>query len=121
MNSSTAQRLHRDVARSVVRSAHLLLEGTGVVHLDRAVASDADRVTLERTRCRPFQVDAILVETATVAWAFKLLLGFEPVRRATQMGAYAFQREDFLLAVVFGVHNPYTELRLEPLFDLPRR
>src|SRR4051812_700265 len=37
------------------------------------------------------------------------------------MRANGFEREDFLLTVVFGVHDPHAELRLVALFYLPRR
>ncbi len=80
-----------------------------------------DRVALQRPRGRAFEVDAVLVKPAAVAGAFEFLLRFEPVRRAAQVRADALEREDLLLAVVFGVDDPHAELRLESLFDLPGR
>src|SRR4051794_13005512 len=78
-------------------------------------------VSLEWPWRGAFEIDAVLVKTAPMAGAFKLLLRFQPIRRATQVCAHTLEGKYFLLPVVFGIHNPNAKLGFEPLFNLTGR
>src|SRR5262249_26309634 len=64
---------------------------------------------LERSRSRALEVDAALVEAAAVAGALELVLGDEPARRASEVGALREDRVD-----AFGLaHDPHALVLLE--------
>src|SRR3954468_11170796 len=80
---------HRDKRRGIIPRPHFLLERATLINLDGTIAPDTDRVALQRPRCRSFEVDAVFVKPTTVAWAFELLLRFQPVRRTPKVRAHA--------------------------------
>jgi hypothetical protein len=96
------------------------VESPTLVHLELSVVRDADRVPLERPRCRSFEVDAVLVEAAAVARALELLLGLEPAGRAPQVRADGLERVDLLIPLEVTVHHPHAVLGYELRLDLSR-
>src|SRR3954469_13713509 len=80
---------HRNKRGGIIPCPHFLLKCAALIDLDRAVASDADRIALQRPGCGPFKVDSVLIKTTAVARAFKLLLRFKPVGGAPKVRAHA--------------------------------
>src|SRR5262245_42352248 len=72
---------------------------------------------LERSRRRALEIDAALVEAAAVAGALELVLGDEPARRASEVGAL---REDRVDALGLA-HDPHALVLLELRAHLPDR
>src|SRR4051812_11933430 len=106
MSSDRSSGLRDDKRFRIGPLAKLFLERLALVDFQLPVVADANGVALERTRRRAFEIDPVLIKTATVARTFELLLAFEPVRRATKVRANGLQRIDLLPAVVFAVHDP---------------
>src|SRR5213594_2245699 len=79
------------------------------------VVADRDLQPIERPRRRPFEVEPRLVEAATVARAFELVLRREPAWRASEVRALGENRVDAL----FLAHDPDALLLLVLLADLP--
>src|SRR2546422_4803990 len=79
------------------------------------VVADRDLQPIERPRRRPFEVEPRLVEAATVAGAFELVLRCEPAWRASEMRALGENRVDPLLRA----HDPNPLLLLVFFADLP--
>ena len=52
------------------------------------IVAHGDSKAVQRSRCRPFEIQTRLKEAATVARTFEFILGSEPTRRATQMGTF---------------------------------
>src|SRR5262245_21129745 len=102
MPSLVSARLGGDEAGGVNPLTHFLLERLALIDFDLAVVGDRNRVPLQGARRRAFEVDPVLVKSAAVARAFELLLSFKPIGRAPQVGAHTLERENLLLAVVFG-------------------
>src|SRR5438128_5252294 len=88
-----------------------------LVDQELAVLGLGDAQALERPGRRPLEVDAGLVEAATVARALELVLGGEPARRAAQVGALGEERVDALL----GADDPDALVLLELLAHLADR
>src|SRR5262245_16406500 len=88
-----------------------------LVDEDLPVLGLGDAEPLERARRGALEVDAGLVEAAAVARTFELVLGGEPARRATQVGALGEQRVEALL----GADDPDALVLLELLAHLTDR
>src|SRR5215469_10188546 len=65
--------------------AFFFLEFPALIHKNLPVVSETDRVSLQRPRCRAFEVHVGDVVTAAVAGAFEFLFGLQPVRRAAEV------------------------------------
>src|SRR5260221_2947726 len=65
----------------------LFLELGVLVDQDLPVVGERDLVAFERSRSRPLEVDAGLLEARALARALEVLLGGEPVRRAPEVRA----------------------------------
>src|SRR3989442_5545741 len=81
------------------------------------VVADRDLQPIERPRRRPFEVEPRLVEAATVARAFELVLRREPAWRASEVRALGDNRVDALLRA----HDPNPLLLLVFFADLSDR
>src|SRR5947199_1896505 len=104
--------------RARLRPVALLVEILdALVDQELAVLGLRDAEPLERPGRRPLEVDAGLVEAATVARALELVLGGEPARRAAQVGALGEERVDALL----GADDPDALVLLELLAHLADR
>src|SRR3972149_1361513 len=91
----------------------LELERTTLVDQNLAVVRQGNPEPFERTWRRPFEVDPGHVETAPVARALELVLGFQPVRSAAQLGTDRLNRIDpFLFS-----DDPHSILFLEPFVN----
>ena len=89
------------------------LERAAFVNEKLPVIGQGDLDPLERPRSRSFEIDARHVEPATVTRTFELALGFQPVRRTTEVGTNGLERVD----TFFVPHNPNPEFFLESLVD----
>src|SRR5439155_26514800 len=104
--------------RAGLRPVALLVEVLdALVDQDLAVLGLRDAEPLERPWRRPLEVDAGLVEAATVARALELVLGGEPARRAAEMSALGEERVEALL----GADDPDPLVLLELLAHLADR
>src|SRR5438309_10323478 len=104
--------------RARLRPVALLVEVLdALVDQELAVLGLRDAEPLERPGRRPLEVDAGLVEAATVARALELVLGGEPARRAAQVGALGEERVEPLL----GADDPDALVLLELLAHLADR
>src|ERR1700675_968677 len=56
------------------------------------VVTKGDLEAVHRTRRRAFEIQAADEIAGSVAWAFEFLLGGQPSRRASQMGAFGEDR-----------------------------
>ena len=93
--------------------AQLLPEDDALVDLDLAVLGPGHLITLQGTGRGPLEVDARDVVPASVAGALELLLGFQPVRGAAQVGADGGKAVEPLL----GPDDPNGEFGLEVVVD----
>src|SRR3569623_1821375 len=105
--------LGRNETGRILPLPHLFLKHLALVDFQLAVVRQANRIAFERSRRRAFEVDAVLIKSAAVAGAFELLLGFQPVGRAAEVGTDRTQRVDFHLALILGLADPHAELRFE--------
>src|SRR4051794_14702640 len=91
MQNESKEFLNREETGRIIPRSHFLLKCAAFVDFNRSITRHPDCVSFERPRRGTFKIDAILIEPATMAWAFELLLGLEPVGRAAQMGAHTLE------------------------------
>src|ERR1019366_1384735 len=73
-----------------------------------SVVANVDLESIHRARRRPFEVESADIEARAVARTFELLLGLQPSRRASQMGAFGEDRVETRL----GANDPGAEILL---------
>ena len=97
--------------------ARLHLKRHTLIDEELAIFGDRYLESIERSWCRPLEVQTAFVITAAVTWAFELIFSLEPIRRATEMGALGEERvKAFILT-----HDPHTIVLLEFIADLASR
>src|SRR3989338_3025306 len=91
-----------------------LLEFLRFIHNNFPIVVERYLETLQRSRRRPFKVNASFIKSTAVAGAFEFIVALQPVRRAPQMGAYRRKRVDLFRVA----HDPYAVGILKTLRDL---